>query len=70
LLVKINRAKKFIEKKDRVVVNMLLKGREMAHVEYAKEILKKFTDEMEEVAKVEKTTGLVGKKIGVTLSPK
>ncbi len=49
---------------------MLLKGREMAHVEYAKEILKKFTDEMEEVAKVEKTTGLVGKKIGVTLSPK
>lgn len=70
LQIKINQAKKFIEKKDRVIVNMLFKGREMAHVEFAKEILQKFTDAMEDVAKVEKATGLMGKKMGITLSPK
>lgn len=70
LQVKINQAKRFIERKDRVVVNMLFKGREMAHVDFAREILGKFTDAMEDVAKVEKSTGLVGKKIGITLSPK
>ncbi len=70
LQVKINQAKKFILKKDRVIVNMLFKGREMAHVDVAKELLDKFTVAMEEIAKVERSTGLIGKKIGITLSPK
>ena len=70
LQTKINQAKKFIDKKNRVEVTMLLKGREMAHLEFAREVMKKFTDAMEEVAKVEKTTGLMGRKIGMTLSPK
>ncbi len=70
LQIKINQAKRFIEKKDRVVVNLMFKGREMAHVEYGRELMQKFTDAMEEVAKVEKTTGLVGKKMGIILSPK
>ncbi|MGR3317525.1 MAG: translation initiation factor IF-3 [Candidatus Anammoxibacter sp.] len=70
LQTKINQAKKFIGRNDRVVVNMLFKGREMAHVDFAKEVLKKFTDAMEDVAKIERTTGLMGKKIGITLSPK
>ncbi len=70
LQVKINQAKKFIMKKDRVVVNMLFKGREMAHVDVAREILNRFSEEMEEVAKVERSSGMVGKKLGITLSPK
>lgn len=70
LQIKINQAKRFISKKDRVIVNMLFKGRELAHVDVAKELLEKFTVAMEDVAKVERSSGMVGKKLGITLSPK
>ena len=70
LMIKLNQAKKFIENKDRVVVNMLFKGREIAHIDFGQIIINKFAESMQEVAKVEKTTGLIGKKMGIILSPK
>lgn len=70
LMIKINQAKKFIEKKDRVVVNMMFKGREMAHLDFGQIIMNKFAESMQEVAKVEKMAGMIGKKMGIILSPK
>lgn len=70
LQIKIKQAIKFIERKDRVVVNMMFKGREAAHAEIGKEIMEKFIKAMQDVSKIEKESGLMGKKMVTIFSPK
>ncbi len=70
LQTKIHQARKFLERKDKVLVNMIFRGRERAHAELGKEMLKKFAQELEDVAKVEKEATLDGRKMGILLTPK
>ncbi|MEK7749937.1 MAG: translation initiation factor IF-3, partial [Planctomycetota bacterium] len=51
---KIRQARKFLENKDRVLINMMFKGRERAHAELGDEILKQIAAALEDIAKVEK----------------
>ncbi|MBM2835712.1 MAG: infC, partial [Candidatus Brocadiaceae bacterium] len=51
---KIRQARKFLENKDRVLINMMFKGRERAHAELGNEILKQIAVALEDIAKVEK----------------
>lgn len=67
---KIEQARKFIEKKDRVVVNMLFKGREKAHPEIAKGILQHFAESLEDIAKVERDITPDGKRMSLIFTPK
>ena len=67
---KIRQARKFLENKDRVLINMMFKGRERAHAELGDEILKQIAAALEDIAKVEKDKISDARRMGIILSPK
>lgn len=70
LQTKTQQARKFLQRKDKVLVNMIFRGRERAHAELGKEMLMKVAHELEDVAKVEKGVTLDGRKMSLLLAPK
>jgi translation initiation factor IF-3 len=58
---KVKHAREFIEEGNKVKVTIMFKGREMAHLEFGKELLERFQMELSDVAKVEKTAQLEGR---------
>lgn len=69
LLIKVRKAREFIEEGDRVQINMMFKGREMAHIDLGKALLKRFATELVEVAKVERPAILEGRRMTLLLVP-
>jgi translation initiation factor IF-3 len=67
---KVNQAKKFLEHKDKVLVYVLFKGRELQHIEEGKRILQQMLERLLESAKVEKAPGMEGKRMSMMLAPK
>ena len=67
---KIRQARKFLENKDRVLINMMFKGRERAHAELGNEILKQIAVALEDIAKVEKDRISDERRMGMILTPK
>lgn len=67
---KIRQARKFLENKDRVLINMMFKGRERAHAELGNEILKQIAVALEDIAKVEKDKISDERRMGMILTPK
>jgi len=68
--IKIARAREFLQKKDKVLVNMLFKGREMAHQDIAREKMAYFASQLEEVGKVERPPGMEGRRMSMVIAPK
>jgi translation initiation factor IF-3 len=68
--VKVNHAREFLEKKDKVIVTVIYRGREMAHTEEGRRVLQHVLDQLEEVGKVESPPKQFGKRLSCTLSPK
>ncbi len=70
LNTKVNNAKKFIQKGDKVKVTLRFRGREMAHMATSKHILDDFADMMKDVASIEKPAKLEGRSISMVLTEK
>ena len=70
LNTKVNAAKKFISKGNKVKITLRFRGREMAHIAHSKHILDDFAAEMEEVAVVEKAPKQEGRSISMVLAEK
>ena len=70
LNTKINAAKKFVEKGNKVKVTLRFRGREMAHMNQSKHILDDFAAELSDVAVVEKAPKVEGRSIGMVLAEK
>ena len=70
LNTKVNSAKKFIAKGNKVKVTLRFRGREMAHIAQTKHILDDFAAEMEDVATVEKAPKQEGRSISMVLAEK
>ena len=70
LNTKINNAKKFISKGNKVKVTLRFRGREMAHVQQSKHILDDFAKLLEDVAAVEKPAKLEGRNMSMVLTVK
>ena len=68
LNTKINAAKKFIEKGNKVKVTLRFRGREMAHMNASKHILDDFAENLSDVAVVEKAPKVEGRSIGMVLA--
>lgn len=68
--IKLKQAIGFLNKKDKVKVNLFFQGREMAYKDRAKEILDKFVADTAEVAIVEKGAMLEGRVMSVVLAPR
>lgn len=70
LNTKINAARKFISKGNKVKVTLRFRGREMAHMQSSKHILDDIAKELEEVAVVEKAPKVEGRAISMVLAEK
>ena len=63
-------ARKFISKGDKVKVTLRFRGREMAHVNYSKQILDSFYERLEDIAVVDKNPKMEGRSMVMFLSQK
>lgn len=70
LQVKINKAKEFLADKDKVLVAVIFKGRECAHIEEGQKVMEHIIMELEPLGKLEAPPKQMGKRIACTLSPK
>lgn len=59
----------FIEDNNKVKVSVIFKGRELAYKEHGEELLKKFIEKLEDVAKVEHSIRFEGRTMHVILAP-
>ena len=70
LNTKVNNAKKFIQKGNKVKVTLRFRGREMAHVQQSKHILDDFAEMLADVAVIEKPAKQEGRSMSMVLTEK
>ena len=70
LNTKANQARKFITKGDKVKVTLRFRGREMAHVNYSKQILDNFCELLADIAIVDRKPKMEGRSMVMFLSEK
>ena len=70
LNTKMNAAKKFLSKGDKVKITLRFRGREMAHMNASRHILDDFAENLAEVAVVEKAPKVEGRTISMVLAEK
>ena len=70
LNTKVNAAKKFLAKGNKVKIALRFRGREMAHMNSSKHILDDFAESLADVAVVEKAPKVEGRSIGMVLAEK
>lgn len=68
--VKVTRAREFLEHKDKVLLSVVFRGRELAHIEEGRRVLDEIIQQLEDIAKVEANPNQMGKRIVCTLSPR
>lgn len=66
---RVKNSSKYLEKGHKVKVTVRFKGREMAHPELGKEVLRRFANEVEDIAVVESEPKLDGKFMTMMLMP-
>lgn len=70
LNTKMNAARKFLSKGDKVKITLRFRGREMAHMQSSKHILDDFAEQLADIAVVEKAPKLEGRSISLVLAEK
>ena len=70
LNTKINAARKFIGKGDRVKITLRFRGREMAHMNNSKHILDDFAEALSDIAVIEKAPKVEGRSMTMFLAEK
>lgn len=70
LNTKMNNAKKFLQKGNKVKVTLRFRGREMAHMSQSRHILDDFAKSLEDIASVEKPAKLEGRSMSMVLTEK
>jgi translation initiation factor IF-3 len=67
---KVNQARTFLSHKDKVVVSVVFRGREMAHIDEGQRVMKSLIAQLAEEAKVESGPQLMGRRLTCTLAPR
>jgi translation initiation factor IF-3 len=70
LNTKMNAARKFLSKGNKVKITLRFRGREMAHMNSSKHILDDFAEQLSDIATVEKAPKVEGRSIGMVLAEK
>ena len=70
LEVKLRKVRKFLEEGHKVRIQVMYKGREMAHKEIGYELIEKITTLLEEVAVVEQKPQMAGRNLSVVIRSK
>jgi translation initiation factor IF-3 len=69
LMIKINRARDFLKEGNKVQFTLQFRGREMAHIELGRDIMKKVKDELVLVSKIERDAKMEGRRMTLVLQP-
>ncbi|MEM7267730.1 MAG: translation initiation factor IF-3 [Pseudomonadota bacterium] len=67
--VKMRNVNRFLDAGDKVKITLRFRGREMAHQELGRELLKRIADDIEEVAKVESMPKMEGRQMIMVIAP-
>ncbi|AQT69051.1 Translation initiation factor IF-3 [Anaerohalosphaera lusitana] len=67
--IKVKKARKFLEKGDKVQFSMLFRGREMIHVDHGHEMMKDILETIEDLAKVERPPKMAGRRLTMVVAP-
>jgi len=67
---KVNQARKFLEHGDKVLVNVLFRGRELQHIEEGRRIIDQILEKLADLSKMEKAASMEGKRMTALLAPK
>lgn len=67
---KVQQARKFLEHRDRVQVYVVFRGRELQHVDEGRRVLAGVLEKLADIAKVERSPLMEGKRLVVMLAPK
>ena len=67
---KIQQARKFLEHRDKVLIYVMYKGRELQHIEEGKRVLQHMLEKLIDLCKVEKAPSMEGKRMSTMLAPK
>ena len=70
LTVKVNKAREFLDHKDKVIVTVVFRGREMAHIEEGRRVINGILEQLEGISKVESPPTQHGRRLMCTLAPK
>lgn len=67
--IKVKQAKAFLEKKDKVKINMFFRGREMMHKDLGAKVLARVIADLAECGETEKNPAMEGRIMSVVISP-
>jgi translation initiation factor IF-3 len=67
---KVAQARGFLQHKDKVVVSVVFRGRELAHIEEGRKVIDQVIKALDEVAKLEAPPSHQGKRIVAILAPR
>ena len=67
---KVNQARRFLEHNDKVLVNVLFRGRELQHIEEGRRIINQILEKLVDSCKVEKAPSMEGRRMTAMLAPK
>jgi translation initiation factor IF-3 len=65
-----NQARKFLEHKDKVLVSVWFRGRELQHIDEGKRILDQILEKLVDFCKIEQAPRMEGKRMTAMLAPK
>ncbi len=68
--VKVKRAREFLEQRDKVLINVLFRGRELAHIDEGRRVMEEVLRALEEFGKIEKNPSMEGKRMTAILAPR
>ena len=68
--VKVKRAREFLEHRDKVQVNVLFRGRELAHIEEGRRVMNEVLQQLDEFAKVERKPSMEGRRMIAIVAPR
>ncbi len=68
--VKVSKAREFLLHKDKVLLLVMFRGRELAHIEEGRRVINEILVQLEDCSKIEATPSQQGKRIACTLAPK
>ncbi len=69
LEIKINHAREFLERSDRVQFSLRFRGRELAHIDEGWKVFERVQNALADISKVEQSVRREGRRITMTLAP-
>jgi len=67
---KVNQAKGFLQHKDKAIVSVVFRGRELAHIDEGQRVMRNILEQLDAVGKMDAPPQQMGKRLICTLSPR